>query len=138
MLLIISGKSDGTIDALVDFLDFPFFRLNLDDFRKYKLDFANEYWEITNPAGLKISSETATNCFWWKAFMYQVDPDKYIQDEIKLIAETIYSWFVDRKRIKGNPPYFRDCMGKISTGAYRRKVFEDSLAENWLGSRLLE
>lgn len=113
MLLIISGKTDGTIDALVDHLDFPFFRLNLDDYRNYELNFSNEYWEITNPVGLKITSEIASNCFWWKAFMYQVAPDKYVQDELKLIAETIYSWFVTRGKTKGNPPYLEASWGKF-------------------------
>jgi len=113
LLLVITGKSDGTIDALVDHLDFPFFRLNLDDFLQYRFDFSNEQWSITNPVGLKITSQTATACFWWKAFMYQVNPDKYVNDELKIIGETIYSWFVTRGMEKGNPPYLESSWGKF-------------------------
>jgi hypothetical protein len=113
LLLIITGKSDGTVDALVDHLDFPFFRLNIDDFRNYDLNFSNNDWKITNPVGLEINSNIASNCFWWKAFMYQVDVDKYVRDEIKLIAESFYSWFVTRDRTKGNPPYLESSWGKF-------------------------
>jgi hypothetical protein len=121
LLLIITGKSDGTVDALVDHLDYPFFRLNLDDFREYKLDFSNDYWSISNPVGLEISSETASACFWWKAFMYQVNPDKYVKDELKIMGETIYSWFVTRGLTKGNPPYLESSWGKFRQADIARK-----------------
>lgn len=113
MLLIITGKSDGTIDALVGHLVKPFFRLNLDDFRQYQFTFSNEYWEIKNPVGLAINSESASACFWWKAFMYQVDTDKYVKEEIKVFAESIYSWFVTRGINLGNPPYLEQAWGKF-------------------------
>lgn len=113
MLLIITGKSDGTIDALVDHLQKPFFRLNLDDFRKYEFSFSNEYWKITNPTGLTIDSNSASACFWWKAFMYQLDFDKYVKEEIKIFAESLYSWFVTREMNLGNPPYLEQAWGKF-------------------------
>lgn len=113
MLLIITGKSDGTIDVLVDHLQKPFFRLNLDDFRKYEFSFSNEYWKITNPTGLTIDSNSASACFWWKAFMYQLDFDKYVKEEIKIFAESLYSWFVTREKNLGNPPYLEQAWGKF-------------------------
>jgi hypothetical protein len=113
VLLIITGKSDGTIDALVTHLKEPFFRLNLDDFRKYDFSFSNDYWKITNPTGLTIDSKSASSCFWWKAFMYQLDFDKYVKEEIKIFAESLYSWFVTRKLTRGNPPYLEQAWGKF-------------------------
>lgn len=113
MLLIITGKSDGTIDALVNHLREPFFRLNLDDFRKYEFTFSNQYWQITNPTGLTIDSNNASACFWWKAFMYQLDFDKYVKEEIKIFAESLYSWFVTRNMTRGNPPYLEQSWGKF-------------------------
>ena len=124
MLLIITGKSDGTVDALVDYLKNPFFRLNLDDFRKYQFDFSSEYWSITNPVGLEIDSKNASACFWWKAFMYQLDPDLYVRDEIKLIAESLYSWFITRNMTKGNPPYLESSWGKLRQGDIARKYLK--------------
>jgi hypothetical protein len=113
VLLIITGKSDGTVDALVNHLQKPFFRLNLDDFRKYEFTFSNDYWKITNPTGLTIDSRSASACFWWKAFMYQLDFDKYVKEEIKIFAESLYSWFVTREKNLGNPPYLEQAWGKF-------------------------
>ena len=138
MLLVITGKSDGTIDALVDHFDYPFFRLNFDDFLQYSFVFSNEDWSITNPVGLTITSKTATSCFWWKAFMYQVNSDKYVNDELKIIAETIYSWFVTRGKVKGNPPYLESSWGKFRQADIASKYLDVPTQKVGWGSDFLE
>lgn len=124
MLLIITGKGDGTVDVLAQHLSAPFFRLNLDDFRSYEFSFENSYWEISNSTGLKINSTIATRCFWWKAFMYQVDPDRFVREEIKLIGETLYSWFLNEGKAIGNPPSLESTWGKFRQASIASKYMD--------------
>jgi hypothetical protein len=124
LLLIITGLGDGTSDALVGHLRGDFFRLNLDDFGSYDFELSTESWAIKNPAGLEITSKTATRCLWWKPFMYQLSHDKYVQQEIKVIAQNIYSWFLARKLVIGNPPFLEDQWGKLRQAEVASKYFE--------------
>ncbi len=124
MLLIITGKGDGTVDVLAQHMSAPFFRLNLDDFRSYEFSFENSNWQITNSAGLNIDSTTASRCFWWKAFMYQVDSDKFVREEIKLIGESLYSWFLNEGKAIGNPPSLESTWGKFRQASIASKYME--------------
>ena len=45
--------------------------------------------------------------------MYQLDFDKYVKEEIKIFAESLYSWFVTREKNLGNPPYLEQAWGKF-------------------------
>jgi len=137
VLLIITGKGDGTVDVLSQHMTKPFFRLNLDDFRNYEFSFENSFWEIKNSAGLQIDSTTATRCFWWKAFMYQVDPDKFVREEIKLIGETLYSWFLHQGKVIGNPPTLESSWGKFRQASIASKYMDVPLQKIGWGSDFL-
>lgn len=123
MLLILTGIADGTIDFVVDYLDGDFFRFNLDDFQSYEFSMGSDSWCIRNPLGLEISSETATRCLWWKLFLYQLDNDKYIKEEVKMIAQNLYSWFLARNLVVGNPPFLESSWGKLRQANVARKYF---------------
>ena len=124
MLLVITGIGDGTVDVLVDKFSVPFFRFNLDDFESYTFEMSQDSWKITNPTGHSISSENATRCFWWKAFMYQLSHDKYVKEELKVIAENLYSWFSRRGLIVGNPPYLEKYLGKLTQASIAKNYFK--------------
>lgn len=123
MLLIITGVGDATIDVLVDHLNENFFRLNLDDHSSYEFEFDIDGWTIRNPIGLEISSKTATRCLWWKLFMYQLNPDPYVKEEIKVIAQNLFSWFLARNLIVGNPPWIESQFGKLRQATIASKYF---------------
>ena len=124
MLLILTGLGDGTADALVDHMRGDFFRLNLDDFASYEFELSSNHWKIRNPAGLEISSETSTRCLWWKPFMYQLSHDRYVQQEVKVIAQNIYSWFLARNLVVGNPPFLEDQWGKLRQADVASEFFD--------------
>jgi hypothetical protein len=137
VLLIITGKGDGTVDVLAQYMSAPFFRLNLDDFRSYEFSFENSNWQITNSAGLKIDSTTASRCFWWKAFMYQVDSDKFVREEIKLIGESLYSWFLNQGKAIGNPPSLESTWGKFRQASIASRYMEVPQQKIGWGSEFL-
>ena len=123
MLLILTGVADGTIDFVVDYFQEPFFRFNMDEFAEYEFQFSPDFWSIRNPAGLEISSETATRCLWWKLFLYQLNDDKYVKEEIRMIAQNLYAWFLTRKLVIGNPPFLESTWGKLQQASVANRYF---------------
>ena len=69
MLLFITGAGDATANLLFEKCSLPAFRLNIDLWQEYSLVLKPDRWEISNPAGLRITSESATHCFWWAALL---------------------------------------------------------------------
>jgi hypothetical protein len=124
LLLILTGVADGTIDFVIDYLDEPFFRFNLDDFGSYEFQFSPDSWSIRNPTGLLITNETASRCLWWKLFLYQLNDDKYVKEEIRMAAQNLYSWFLARKLVIGNPPYLEASWGKLRQATVAQKYFQ--------------
>lgn len=115
MLLLITGSGDGSSDLIVSRLGRQVFRFNYDLFADYKLSFSPQQWEIENPAGLKISSRTATSVFWWKAFnFYLLDQEPFIVEEVKYIFRELYHWCRKRGLTKGNPHDYHNHMGKMN------------------------
>jgi hypothetical protein len=108
-----TGSWDGVASLLLPHLRQQCFRFNFDIFNDYSVILTPEEWSIESPAGLKISSNNATCGFWWKAFNYNLEGDVYVSEEVKYIFREIYSWFVVRGKIKGNPPDFHRKYGKI-------------------------
>lgn len=83
-----------------------------------------EGWSIENPAGLKISSDVATSCFWWKPLSYYPgNVDRAIKEEVKYFLREIYGWFRVRGLAKGNSPDFHNAMGKINILSIAKKYF---------------
>ena len=113
MLLFITGSGDVTANLLFENCNLAAFRLNYDLWQDYSIRFAPDRWEITNPVGRTITSETATHCFWWKAFHYRFDADQYIVAEIKYVFRELYGSFLRRGLVVGNPPTFHDDCGKL-------------------------
>ena len=113
MLLVLTGSSDVTSDLLFRRLGDKAFRFNFDIFREYEVSVRPSHWTIRNPHGLEISSETATHAFWWKAFHYFTQQEKFVDEEIKYVFRELYGWFLRRGTIKGNPPDFHNYNGKI-------------------------
>jgi hypothetical protein len=125
MLLFITGSRDGTADLLFDKLNDFAFRFNYDIFDEYQIIIENDYWKITNPAGIEISSNTAKNCFWWKAFNFDILHIKnmYLKEEIKYIYRELYSYFLLFKSIKGTTPYFHKKYGKLTLVKIAKEFF---------------
>lgn len=113
MLLVLTGSSDVTSDLLFKRLGDKAFRFNFDIFREYEVSVRPSHWTIRNLHGLEISSETATHAFWWKAFHYFTQEEKFVDEEIKYVFRELYGWFFRRRTIKGNPPDFHNHYGKI-------------------------
>jgi hypothetical protein len=127
MLLVITRSLDITADLLFKRLGHSAFRLNFDLWGDYSLILEPNRWEIANPAGLKITSESATHCFWWKAFLpkipkhlqattaqqpqlqYNAKDDSYVAAEVGYIFREHFSrtlWLVstpwiDRRKSSG-------------------------------------
>ena len=56
--------------------------------------------------------------------MYQVDPDKFVREEIKLIGETLYSWFLNEGKAIGNPPSLESTWGKFRQASIASKYMD--------------
>jgi len=142
MLLLITGSADGTADRLVDRIGEGVFRLNYDLWSDYDFFIQESGWEIRNPAGLKITSETVTCAYWWKAFSYFVDnQDKFVVAEVKYIFRELYGWCVTRGLTKGNSIDFHNTYGKMNIQSLARHHFKTSPALvtfNLYGSDLLK
>jgi len=113
MLLFITTSSDVTADILFEKFTAPAFRLNFDLWRDYSVVIRPHEWEITNPAGLQISSANATHCFWWKPFSAKIEGDASVVAEIKYVFRELYNWFFRRGLIVGNSPDFHNRLGKL-------------------------
>jgi hypothetical protein len=116
MLLLITGSVDGTSDLIVDELGSEnVFRFNFDLFHEYKLRLDPHSWEIINPTGKKICSNSVSSAFWWKAFSYFIqNQDDFIIEEVKYIFREIYNWCFARGLVKGNRPDYHNSQGKIN------------------------
>jgi hypothetical protein len=115
VLLLITGSEDGTSNLLVSRFEGRVFRLNFDLFADYKLAFTPDGWEIENPAGLRITSDTVSKCFWWKSFSYFIQQqDPFVVEEVKYVCRELYHWCRLRGLTVGNPPDFHNHLGKIN------------------------
>lgn len=124
MLLLITGSMDGTGSLIVRELGKKVFRFNYDLYKEYDLTFTPNYWEISNPAGHKITSETVSVAFWWKAFNYFLtNEDSFIVEEVKYIFREIYHWCRLRGITKGVPHDFHNHYGKINLLNIASKYF---------------
>lgn len=125
MLLLITGSFDGTSDLLVSKLGNKVFRFNYDLYKHYKFEFRPDYWEITNPAGHSINSNSIKTAFWWKAFNFSLDnEDKFIIEEVKYIFRELYHWCRIKGLVKGNPHDFHNHLGKINLLNIASNYFE--------------
>lgn len=113
MLLFITASSDVTADLLFERLGSSAFRLNFDLWQDYSITLRPREWEISNPAGLKISNRRATHCFWWKPFQSKIAVDRYLVSEIKYVFRELYGSFLRRGLTVGNSPDFHNKFGKL-------------------------
>lgn len=124
MLLLITGSADGTADRIVHRYGEGVFRLNYDLWKEYHLSFTNDGWEIINPAGLTISSDTVSCAYWWKAFsFFALGDDKYVKAEIKYIFKDIYAWCGLQGLVKGNPIEYHNRFGKMTINTMAGRYF---------------
>jgi hypothetical protein len=125
LLLLITGSEDGTSALIVQRLQKKVFRFNYDLFADYSLVFTPTFWEIKNPTGHSISSETVTSCFWWKAFnFYILDQEQFIVEEVKYVFRELYHHCRIRGLVKGNPHDFHNHLGKINILSIARRYFK--------------
>lgn len=114
MLLLFSGSYDGTADRIVLSYGQDVFRFNYDLWRDYDLSFTEDGWVIRNPTGLEITSETVSAAYWWKAFSFFTQDDKFVQAEVKYTLRDIYGWCQARGLAKGNSIDFHNRLGKMT------------------------
>ncbi len=125
VLLLFTGSRDGTSDRLVQEFGTNVFRFNYDLFKDYRFQFTPDYWEISNPAGHSINSNTVTSAFWWKAFsFYLMDEEPFIVEEAKYVCRELYHWCRLRGLTKGNPHDFHNHMGKMNILSLASKHFQ--------------
>jgi len=113
MLLFITSSLDMHANLLLENCNLAAFRLNYDLWQDYSFRLEPRQWEITNPAGRTITSETATHCFWWKPFNVEIEVDNYLVAEIKYLFRELYGSFLSRGLTVGNPPDFHNRLGKL-------------------------
>ncbi len=123
MLLLITGSADGTADRIVSNYGDGIFRFNYNLWKEYKVSYSPNYWSIENPAGLVITSDTATKAFWWKAFAYIANDDRLIKEEVKYFLKDLYGWFQTRGMSKGNSIDYHNKYGKINILGIAEKYF---------------
>jgi hypothetical protein len=123
LLLLITSSGDATADLLVDHFSESFFRLNVDIYHEYDFVFTPEFWEIQDPSGRHISSETASRCVWWKVFLTSLIEDQFIKHEVQYAIKELYSWFRSRHLIIGNPPSIENELGKIRQAKIASEFF---------------
>jgi hypothetical protein len=124
LILVVTSAGDGTVDRIVSRIPSSIFRLNFDQLDQFKLFLTPDHWEIVNPAGLVISSSTASKAIWWKALV--ADPpsyDKYCVSEARYIVREIYAWFERRGLVCGNSPLFAHRWGKLATLGIAKRFF---------------
>lgn len=132
MLLVLTGSVDGTADLVFGELKTKAFRLNHDTFSEYDVSVQPNAWTIRNPAGLEISSKTASAVWWWKATNYFAHDEKFIAEEVKYVFRELYNWFpLNGKPVKGNTPDFHRSMGKMNILSIAQKYFP--IPNTWLG-----
>lgn len=124
MLLILTGQADGTVDMVVEKLQKPFFRFNLDDSESYDFSIGFSGWFIRNPTGFTISSDIATSCVWWKVPYHSGIADPYKRAEVREVARELYSWFESRAAIRGNSPLLELQWGKIRQSRLAQRYFQ--------------
>jgi hypothetical protein len=123
LLLLITSSGDATADLLADHFSEPFFRLNVDIYHEYDFVFTPEFWEVQDPTGRNISSETASRCVWWKAFLNSLNDDQFIKHEVQYAINELYNWFRSRNLIIGNPPNVENELGKIRQAKIASEFF---------------
>jgi hypothetical protein len=114
MLLLFSGSYDGTVDRIVLSYGNDVFRFNYDLWQDYELSFTEHGWTIRDPEGREITSETVTAAYWWKAFSFFTQDDKYVRAEVKYTLRDIYGWCQARGLTKGNSIDFHNRLGKMT------------------------
>ena len=125
VLLLFTGSRDGTSDRLIQELGTQVFRFNYDLFKDYRFQFTPDYWEISNPTGHSINSNTVTSAFWWKAFnFYLMDEEQFIVEEAKYIFRELYHWCRLRGLTKGIAHDFHNHMGKMNILNVASKYFQ--------------
>jgi hypothetical protein len=126
LILLITGSLDGTADLLVSKIGSSnIFRFNYDLFNEYHLAFTPAYWEIRNPTGHTINSNTISSAFWWKAFNFYIqDQEEFLVEEIKYIYREIYHWCRLKGITKGNPHDFHNQLGKLNILNIASKYFQ--------------
>ena len=123
MLLLFSGSYDGTVDRIVLSYGDDVFRFNYDLWQEYDLSFTENGWVIRNPAGREINSETVTASYWWKAFAFFTQDDKYVKAEVKYTLRDIHGWCQARDLAKGNSIDFHNKLGKMTILGLAKEYF---------------
>jgi hypothetical protein len=123
MLLLITESGNVPMNLLFENCNLPAFRLNFDLWQDYAIIVEPGQWEIANPAGRTITSESATHCCWWKAFNRRLDADDYLVSEVKYVFRELYGSFLRRGLVVGNPPDFHNRCGKLQILHMASKYF---------------
>lgn len=123
MFLFITASRDVHANLLLENFNLNAFRLNYDLWQDYSIQLEPGRWQIANPAGRIVTSETATHCFWWKPFNSPIHADPYLVAEITYVFRELYGSFLTRGLTVGSSPDFHNRYGKLQILRMASKYF---------------
>jgi hypothetical protein len=117
-LLIITNSYDVTTDLLLDRLARQsVFRLNFDQLSSYRVRIDNGGFNISDPTGRRISSETVKKAYWRKPFNWENDEQKpwtkYVDAEMRYVLTEISNLLWAQQKLVLVEPFAEKRTGKL-------------------------
>ncbi len=108
-LLILTNSYDATTDVLLDRLsESSVFRLNFDQITKYRLRLNRNGFDISDPTGRTVSSNTVCKAYWRKPLNGENEKSeiwtKYVEAEMRyVLTEMVNLLWADQKLVLVEP-----------------------------------
>lgn len=117
-LLILTNSYDATTDVLLDRLrEESVFRLNFDQITKYSLRFNRYGFDISDPTGRTMSSETIRKAYWRKPFNAENEEaeirTKYVDAEMRYVLTEMVNLLWSEQKLVLVEPFAERRTGKL-------------------------
>lgn len=134
-LLILTNSYDATTDVLLDRLrEESVFRLNFDQITKYSLRFNRYGFDISDPTGRTMSSETIRKAYWRKPFNAENEEaeirTKYVDAEMRYVLTEMVNLLWSEQKLVLVEPFAERRTGSFYNFAMR-KVFSLFPSTKW-------
>ncbi len=129
-LLIITNSYDHTTDLLLNKLaGQQNFRLNFDQFLRYKVQFDANGVRIADPSGRRFDSQALRKAYWRKPFnadfeACELDSVKYIEAECRYVLNEIVNLLWAAEKFVLVEPFAERRTGKLLQLRYAKTVFD--------------